>query len=79
MMKFLALTLYLLARLTEALILASAIVGCFSKVNFQKGIDLYEILSCFLKFCINHMGHLKNRLFGVEIIARLEKLGTCFV
>ena len=35
MMKFLALTLYLLARITLTLISSSAIFGCFKKVNFQ--------------------------------------------
>ena len=35
MMKFLALTLYLLARITLTLISSSAIIGCFKKVDFQ--------------------------------------------
>ena len=35
MMKFLALTLYLLARITLTLISSSAIIGCFQKLNFQ--------------------------------------------
>ena len=35
MMKFLALTLYLLARITLTLISSSAIIDCFIKVNFQ--------------------------------------------
>ena len=35
MMKFLALTLYLLARMTLTLISSSAIIDCFIKVNFQ--------------------------------------------
>ena len=35
MMKFLALTLDLLARITLTLILSFAITGCFQKVNFQ--------------------------------------------
>ena len=35
MIKFLALTLYLLARITLTLILSSAIIGCFKKVHFQ--------------------------------------------
>ena len=34
-MKFLAWTLYLLARITLALISSSAITGCFQKVNSQ--------------------------------------------
>ena len=35
MMKFLALTLYLSARITLTLISFSAIISCFKKVNFQ--------------------------------------------
>ena len=35
MMKILALTLYLLARITLTLISSPAIIGCFRKVNFQ--------------------------------------------
>ena len=35
MMKFLALTLYLLVRITRTLISSSAIIGYFKKVNFQ--------------------------------------------
>ena len=38
-MKFLALTLYLVVRITLTLISSPAIIGCFPKVNFQ-GIDL---------------------------------------
>ena len=34
MIKFLALTLYLLARITLTLISSSAIIGCFKKVDF---------------------------------------------
>ena len=39
MMKFLGLTLYLLARVTLTLISCSAIIGCSKKVNF-KGFSL---------------------------------------
>ena len=39
MMKFLALTLYLLARVTLTLISASDIIACFQKVN------LYALVS----------------------------------
>ena len=35
MMELLALTLYLLTRITLNLILSPAITGCFRKVNFQ--------------------------------------------
>ena len=35
MMKFFALTLYLLARITLTLISSSSIIGCFQNVNFQ--------------------------------------------
>ena len=34
-MKFLALTLHLLARITLTLILSFAITGCFQKLHFQ--------------------------------------------
>ena len=40
MVKFLALSLYLLARITLTLISSSAIIDHFQKVNFQKGINL---------------------------------------
>ena len=39
MMKFLALTLYLLAGITLTLISSTAIIGCFQKANFQ-GLNL---------------------------------------
>ena len=35
MMKFLALTLYLVVRITLTLISSPAIIGCFRKINFQ--------------------------------------------
>ena len=35
-MKFLALTLYLLARITLTLISFSAIIGCFQKLNIER-------------------------------------------
>ena len=35
MMKFFALTLYLLARITLTLILPPSIIGCFQNINFQ--------------------------------------------
>ena len=35
MVKFLALTLYLLARITLTLISSTAIIGYFKKLNFQ--------------------------------------------
>ena len=50
-MKFLALTSYLLARITLTLISSFAITGCFQKVNFQ-GFNLvvlnFELPSAFL-------------------------------
>ena len=50
-MKFLALTLYLLARITLSLISSSAITDCFQNVNFQ-GFDLvilnFELPPAFL-------------------------------
>ena len=51
MIKLLALTLYLLARITLNLISSSAITGCFQKANFQ-GFNLvilnFELPSAFL-------------------------------
>ena len=51
MMKFFALTLYLLARVKLALVLSSAINLCFQKVDFQ-GFNLviwnFELPSAFL-------------------------------
>ena len=41
MMNFLALTLYLLARIALTLILSTAIIGCFQKLNFL-GFNLVE-------------------------------------
>ena len=35
MIKFLALTLYLVVRITLTLISSPAIIGCFRKINFQ--------------------------------------------
>ena len=51
MMKFLALTSYLLARITLALISSFAIIGCFQKVKFQGFILVilnFELPSAFL-------------------------------
>ena len=39
-MKLLALTLYLLARITLTLISLSAIIGCFQNVNCEKVVNL---------------------------------------
>ena len=68
MMKFLALTLYFLARITLTLITSFAITGCFQKVSFQ-GFNLvilnFELPSAFL-YALCEL--LENRLFYVEII-----------
>ena len=48
MTKFLALTLYLLARRTLTLISSSAIIGCFQKVNYEKNLS-YHLL--FVESC----------------------------
>ena len=73
MMKFMALTLYLLARITLALILSSAIILCFQKVTFQgfnlviRNFELPSILFYALRytsvklkasFCLR--GHIKK-------------------
>ena len=63
-MKFLTLSLYLLAKLTLTLIPAFAINHLF----FKKPIlgtelsQLYEILSYHLHFCMSRMSHFKIRL-----------------
>ena len=71
-MKFLALTLYLLARIRLVLILSSAIILCFQKVNFQ-GFNLvilnFELAFVFLYalvsllWTVNSLFYVKNTLF----------------
>ena len=83
-MKYSALTPYLLARLTKTLILAS---GCFKNLLFTSSCLLFfftksifikqltylcETLSFHLNFCMNHMIHLKKKLFYMEIITFSE-------
>ena len=72
MMKFLALILYLLARITLTLISSSYIIDCFEKVNFQ-GFNLviwiFELPSAFLYVSCELF---KNRLFYVEIYRFIE-------
>ena len=69
-MEFLALTLYLLARLTPTLILASAIYWLFLKGQFLEGNYLsYMKLCCCLNVRMSHTSRSKNRLFYVEISA----------
>ena len=58
MMKLLALTSHLLARITLTLISSVAIAGCFQKVNFQ-GFSLDILKLVVLK------SYIKNRLFYV--------------
>ena len=65
-MKFLALTLYLLARITLTLISSTAIIGYFQKLNFQ-GFNLviwnFELPSEFLYALVSYS---KNSLFYVK-------------
>ena len=71
-MKFLALTLYLLARIRLVLILSSAIILCFQKVNFQ-GFNLvilnFELAFVFLYalvcllWTVNSLFYVKNTPF----------------
>ena len=72
-MRFLALTLYLMARITLILISSLTIIGCFRKVNFQ-GFNLvtrnFES-SAFLSASF----YSKNRLFYVEIQRFSENQG----
>ena len=73
-MKFLALTLYLLARITLTLISSSAIIGCFQKLNFQ-GFNLviwnFELPSEFLYALVSYS---KNSLFYVKKYSVLLKI-----
>ena len=52
-MKFLTLTLHLLTRLTLTLIATSTVIGCFYKVNFQKGINI--VIGSFKKYFTKKM------------------------
>ena len=71
-MKFLALTLYLLARIRLVLILSSAIILCLQKVNFQ-GFNLvilnFELAFVFLYalvsllWTVNSLFYVKNTPF----------------
>ena len=66
MLKFLALTLYLLARIILTLICSSAIIVCFQKVNFQRCNLLiwnFELPSAFLYALVSYS---KNCLFYVK-------------
>ena len=67
-MKFLALTLYLLARIRLVLILSSAIILCFQKVNFQ-GFNLvilnFELAFVFLYALVSFLWTV-NSLFYVK-------------
>ena len=60
MMKFLALTSYLLARITLTLISSFAITSCFQKVNFPR-FNLVHLHSR-----TRYVRFLKNSLFYVE-------------
>ena len=63
-MKFLALTLYCLARATLILISSSDIIVCFQKVNFQVKLVIwnFELPSAFL-YAENSMFYVKNIAF----------------
>ena len=66
MMKFLALALYLLARITLTLILSSAVISCLQKVDFQE-FNLFKTLSYHVHSCMRDVSYSKNRLLYVEI------------
>ena len=69
MMKFLALTLYLLARITLTLISSTAIIGCFQKSNFHgfnSVISNFEFPYAFLNVLVSYS---KNSMFYVKNIA----------
>ena len=68
MIKFLAFTLYLLARITLTLISFSAIFSFFKKKTiFRDLTQLFETLSCHMHSCMRHLSYSKNRLFYMEI------------
>ena len=73
-MNFLALTLYLLARIILTFILSTAIFGCFQKLNFL-GFNLviwnFELPSEVLYALVSYS---QNSLFYVKIIAFLLKI-----
>ena len=77
-MKFLALTLYLLARITLTLISSTAIIGYFQKLNFQ-GFNLviwnFELPSGLLYALVSYS---KNSSFYVKNMAFYWKLGTAY-
>ena len=77
MMKFLASNLYSLARVTLTLILSSAIILCFQKVNFQ-GFNLviwnFELPSVFSYTLVSLLWSVHS-LFYVKKYSVLVKLG----
>ena len=68
MMKFLALTLHLLAKITLTLISSSGVTGCVQKVNLLPSSS-----------CMRYVGYSKNRLLYVEIIAFYSKIRDTFL
>ena len=67
-MKFLALTSYLLARITLTLMSSFAIPVVFKKSIFRNlTYVLIETSSCHLHSCLHYVSYQKNRLFYVEI------------
>ena len=77
-MRFLALTLYLMARITLTLISSLTIIGCFRKVNFQ-GFNLvtrnFESSAFLSASFLSASFYSKNRLFYVEIQRFSENQG----
>ena len=66
MMKILALTLHLLARITFTLISSPAFIGSFRKVSFH-GFNLVNETLSHLHSGVRRVSYSKNRLFHVEV------------
>ena len=66
MMKILALTLYLLARITLTLISSPAFIGSFRKVSFH-GLNLVNETLSHLHSGVRRVSYSKNRLFYVDV------------
>ena len=82
-MKFLALTSYLLARITLTLMSSFAIPVVFTKSIFRNlTYVLISALSCHLHSRMCYVSYLKNRLFYVEItkaVVRMCSVKTVFL
>ena len=69
MMKFLTLTLYFLARLTLILLQFLLLLIIFKKSVLRRELTTFYLHRELSTFLLSHVGHSKNMLFYVEIIA----------